>query len=82
MMKQNQVPLSIFISPCSTNAEYFKFCHKNNPIEWRVQIPEGKKANQASHIIINIVLVFGLPKEKQTKSNFFKNYINYQIKVL
>ena len=93
MAKENQVSLSILFlhaqQMLSISNSYIK-----KPIEWRSQIPEDKKANQAghiikdkkanqtSHIIINIVLVFGLPKEKQAKSNFLKNYLNYQIKVL
>ena len=40
------------------------------------------KANKAGHITSNIILVFGLPKEEQTKCHFFKNNINYLIKCL
>ena len=39
------------------------------------------KANKASHIISNIILIFPLPKEEQAKY-IFKNYIKYLIKVL
>ena len=40
------------------------------------------KANKVGHIISNIMLVYGLPKEEQRKCHFFKNNINYLIKVL
>ena len=38
------------------------------------------RANKAGHIISNIVLVFGMPKEEQTKCDFLKNNIIYLIK--
>ena len=40
------------------------------------------KANKARHIISNIILVFGLLKEEQTKCHFFKSNINYLIEFL
>ena len=40
------------------------------------------KANKAGHIISKTILVFGLPKEEQTKCDFFKNNIIYLIKYL
>ena len=87
MTRQNlqnplQVPLFIFISPWSTNAEYFKFCHQE-----KKRLSEGfkfkkVKANKASHIISNIILIFPLAKEDQAKYHIFKNHIKYLIKVL
>ena len=46
---------------------------KNKRLGGGFRFQKVKKANQACHIIINIVLAFGLPKEEQAKSNFLKN---------